>query len=78
MFRIVFIVCFSIVFSRWVYAEVDQAFPNMTPVIDYALERVQIPTHDQWNINMEAVSQFLGSVPEVLAQEVEEIHRERS
>lgn len=37
-----------VLIARWAYAEVKLSVPNLIPFIDYSLEQVQIPTHDQW------------------------------
>jgi hypothetical protein len=52
----------SVVFARWAYAEIDQAFPEVSPVIDYALETVAIPTHDNWDLTrMEEIVRSFAS-----------------
>ena len=39
---------FWVVVARWGYAEVKLGLPDLIPSIDYALEQIQIPTHDHW------------------------------
>ena len=48
MLRFLFGMLFSVVVARWAYSEIKLTFPGLIPEIDYALERVQIPTHDRW------------------------------
>ncbi|MBX7137454.1 MAG: hypothetical protein K1X83_05670 [Oligoflexia bacterium] len=48
MLRFLFGMFFSVVIARWAYSEIKLSFPGLIPEIDYALERVQIPTHDKW------------------------------
>lgn len=48
MFRLILSLSLSVVIARWVYQEVELCAPQFTPYIDYALDRVQIPTHDKW------------------------------
>ena len=49
MIRIVFSLFFWALVGRWAYSEVNLVFPSATPVIDFALTKLQIPTHDQWD-----------------------------
>jgi hypothetical protein len=60
MFRILGKLCFWVLIARWGYAELQLILPSATPAIDYALENVQIPTHDKWNA--ESLDQFLLAV----------------
>lgn len=46
--RIVLSCCFWVIAARWIYAEVQILLPSAIPTIDYALEHIQIPTHDKW------------------------------
>ncbi len=46
--RIVFSCLFWVIAARWVYAEVQILVPSVVPSIEYALEHIQIPTHDKW------------------------------
>ena len=49
MIRFFFSFCLTVVMARWIYAEVQMTLPEVVPAIDYALESVQIPTHDRWD-----------------------------
>jgi hypothetical protein len=49
MFKLLFTLLLSVVVARWMYAETALMFPRAVPAIDYLLEEVQIPTHDQWS-----------------------------
>ena len=48
MLRLVLSISLSVVIARWAYQEVELCAPHLTPYIDLALDRVQIPTHDKW------------------------------
>lgn len=60
MFRILGKLCFWVLVARWGYAELQIILPSATPAIDYALENVQIPTHDKWN--SESLDQLLLAI----------------
>jgi hypothetical protein len=49
MVKLLFSLFFSVVVGRWCYAEFALMFPKAAPAIDYLLDEVQIPTHDQWS-----------------------------
>lgn len=49
MFRWLCSFVFTVAAARWIYAEVKLAVPEAMPLIDYSLERLQIPTHDKWS-----------------------------
>ena len=49
-----------VVTARWIYSEVQMSFPRAVPAIDYALEKVQIPTHDKWD--REKISEVVQTV----------------
>ncbi len=49
MIRIFFKLCFWVIIARWTYAEVQLVAPSATPAIDFALQKIQIPTHDKWS-----------------------------
>lgn len=49
MFRILFSLFFWALVGQWAYSEVKLVLPSVTPVIDLALNKLQIPTHDQWS-----------------------------
>ena len=49
MIRFFFSFCLTVIVARWIYAEVQMTLPEVVPAIDYALENVQIPTHDKWD-----------------------------
>jgi len=38
-----------VVVARWLYAEAELMIPRAMPLLNYALERTQIPTHDKWS-----------------------------
>ncbi|MBX7144895.1 MAG: hypothetical protein K1X79_10625 [Oligoflexia bacterium] len=52
MFRMLFSICLSVVVARWSYSEIKMMWPGAIPLIDYALEKAEIPTHDQWASSM--------------------------
>ena len=49
MLRALFKLCFWVVVARWCYAEIQLVFPKAAPVIDLALEKMRLPTHDKWS-----------------------------
>ena len=49
MIRLCFSFFVTVVLARWMYAEVQMVAPGAVPVIDFALQHVQIPTHDRWD-----------------------------
>ncbi|MBN8548331.1 MAG: hypothetical protein J0M12_03325 [Deltaproteobacteria bacterium] len=59
MFRIMFSIFFWALVGRWAYSEVNLVFPSVTPVIDFALTKLQIPTHDRWD--PAAINSFIAS-----------------
>lgn len=52
MFRLLFSIFLSVVVARWSYSEVKMMWPGAVPLIDYVLQKVEIPTHDQWASSM--------------------------
>lgn len=58
MFRIMFSLFFWALVGRWAYSEVNLVFPSVTPVIDFALTKLQIPTHDRWD--PQAINSFIA------------------
>lgn len=48
MVRLLLTMLFSIAVARWSYSEVKLVFPSALPFIDFALRKVEIPTHDKW------------------------------
>lgn len=63
MIRILFSLFFWVLIGRWWYAEVKMVLPSATPVIDFALEKIQIPTHDKWNTK--SLDRFLAGAKSV-------------
>lgn len=58
MFRIMFRLFFWVLIGQWAYSEVKLVFPSATPIIDSALSRLQIPTHDRWSA--QSVDSFIA------------------
>lgn len=61
MLRLMFSFVCTVVAARWMYSEANLVVPDVVPLIDYALERFQIPTHDRWP-SLGAVSQPVEQV----------------
>lgn len=60
MIRLVITFLVYMIVGRWIYSEVQLAFPKAVPSVNYALETVAIPTHDKWN--GKKVSSFMHKV----------------
>lgn len=73
MVRLVFTFLLTVVVARWMYSEVQVSFPQAVPFIDYALEKVQIPTHDQWDY--QKINAFVDEIA-ALAQEQKQMGEE--
>lgn len=56
---------FYVVVGRWLYSEAELSAPNLVPVIDATLEKVQIPTHDTWD--WEKIGNFAKDVRSYLS-----------
>ncbi|RIL09933.1 MAG: hypothetical protein DCC75_05440 [Proteobacteria bacterium] len=51
MFRYLFGFLSTIIIARWIYAEIQLSLPSVVPVINFVLEKAQIPTHDTWELS---------------------------
>ena len=49
MIRLAVTFVMYMVVGRWLYSEVQLNFPQAVPSIDYAMEKISIPTHDKWD-----------------------------
>ena len=47
--------------ARWMYAETALVAPSLLPIIDAALAKVSIPTHDTWGEHYESVREFASN-----------------
>ncbi len=49
MFRFLIACLFYTTVARWGYNEIAMVFPSAVPLIDKAIETIEIPTHDTWS-----------------------------
>lgn len=72
MIRILFSLCFWVIIARWSYAEIKLLLPSAVPVIDYALDTIQIPTHDKWNA--QTVDRFIAKAETKRQESIAALH----
>ncbi|MDC0357251.1 hypothetical protein OAO01_00415 [Oligoflexia bacterium] len=63
--RYLIIMLVSVVIARWIHSEIELISPNTIAYIDYAIEKIDIPTHDKWDTKK--VAAFLDSFKTDLA-----------
>ena len=51
---------FFVVTARWMYAEATLIAPSALPLVDIALEKIAIPTHDTWGEHFATAKQFVA------------------
>ena len=78
--KLLFSLLVSVVFARWIYAETALMFPRAVPALDYLLDEVQIPTHDQWSKDstdklLSGATQIMGTVLEATGMGESNEHR---
>lgn len=49
MIRFILTMVFYVLVAQWLYSEARILAPSVIPAINTGLERLTIPTHDQWN-----------------------------
>lgn len=69
MIRFLLTCLFYTTIARWGYSEIRLVFPEFVPYINEALDKVQIPTHNQWSRESlhQYVDQFSNFVEEAHA-----------
>jgi hypothetical protein len=79
MFRLLLATFFYVTLGRWMYAELTLIVPSALPAIDYALEKVQIPTHDEWDLQalLAAAQQLTEHGGSALSSVLSEVERAR-
>lgn len=58
MIRFILTMIFYVLVAQWLYAEARILAPSVLPAINTGLDRLTIPTHDQWN--WEAIERAFG------------------
>lgn len=80
MIRLFFSFFLTVVVARWIYAETKMVVPGAVPVIDFALDKVQIPTHDKWDSKSKELTSMvndLSSLASSLVQPAEAAELDR-
>jgi len=71
MIRFLFSLFFYVILARWIYAEAVLFSPDMTPLIDGALETISVPTHDKWD--KKKFGEFLENFSSVIAEKAAQL-----
>ena len=66
MVRFAFSFLAWMVFGNWVYDEIKVTFPGAVPVVDAAMKKIAIPTHDRWN--QQSIAKAVNGVGSALGQ----------
>lgn len=64
MVRFTLSMLFYVLVAKWGYNEVGVIYPDALPLIDASLEKISIPTHDQWS--KDTVHEWVGRVAETV------------
>ena len=67
MLRFLFGFISTVLIARWIYSEVQVTLPQVIPLIDSALLKLEIPTHNRWD--REKINKYMDMVSVLIHKE---------